>query len=304
MPMNPVIIEAAINGATPKSRNANVPRTPEEIATDALACFDAGAAIVHNHIDLFGISDDDAADRYLEGWRPVLAARPDALLYPTINPRPDGEPGYDHLALLAQRGALRLGIADPGSLNLGGMADGVPTGGFVYRNSFDLLAHALDVCREHRLGPSMAIFEPGFLRTALAWWRSGRLPPGAMLKFYLATDGGYLGAPFGLPPTTAALDLYLDLLDGCPLPWAVSVVGGDVVSSEVAGRALERGGHLHLGLEFYGGDGTPANRELVSEAVALCHHAGRPVATCDDAVALLGLPPRSGVASGHADPPL
>jgi hypothetical protein len=54
------------------------------------------------------------------------------------------------------------------------------------------------------------------------------------------------------------------------LPWAVSVVGGDVVASEVAPLALERGGHLHLGLEFYGGDRTPKNVDLVEEAVALC----------------------------------
>src|SRR5205807_9048736 len=93
----PVIIEAAINGATTKERNPNVPRMPDEIAADALACFAGGAAIVHNHVDRFGIDDRAAAARYLEGWEPVVAERPDALLYPTVNPRADGEPGYDHL---------------------------------------------------------------------------------------------------------------------------------------------------------------------------------------------------------------
>ena len=78
-----------------------------------------------------------------------------------------------------------------------------------------------------------------------------------------------MGAPFGLPPTATALDAYLEILDGCDVPWAVSVVGGDVIASDVAGLALERGGHLHLGLEFYGGDRPPTNVELVAEAVAL-----------------------------------
>ena len=32
--------------------------------------------------------------------------------------------------------------------------------------------------------------------------------------------------------------------------------------------ALERGGHLHLGLEFYGGRRTPTNVELVTEPIA------------------------------------
>ncbi|MBT5773910.1 MAG: 3-keto-5-aminohexanoate cleavage protein, partial [Dehalococcoidia bacterium] len=31
----PVIIEASLNGGTPKSVNPNVPRTPAEIAADA-----------------------------------------------------------------------------------------------------------------------------------------------------------------------------------------------------------------------------------------------------------------------------
>jgi uncharacterized protein (DUF849 family) len=70
----------------------------------------------------------------------------------------------------------------------------------------------------------------------------------------------------------------------------VSLAGGDVVASEVALLALERGGHLHLGLEFFGGPRTPTNVELVTEAVALCDKAGRPVATPDQAAAILRLP--------------
>ena len=48
-----VIIEAAINGATPKTVNPNVPVTEDEIVAGALACFETGAAIVHQHITGF-----------------------------------------------------------------------------------------------------------------------------------------------------------------------------------------------------------------------------------------------------------
>ncbi len=287
--MQPVIIEAAINGATTKERNPHTPRDPEEIAAEALACIDSGAAIIHNHIDRVGITIDEACDRYLEGWRPVLAARSDALLYPTVH---FGPPiSYEHLIPLAATGVLRVGLTDPGSVNLGGVdADGVPAGGIVYANSFDAIRRAFDIHREQRLGPSLAIYEPGFLRATLQWWRAGRLPQGAMIKLYFSTGRGYLGAPFGLPPTLTALDAYLEVLGDCPLPWAVSVVGGDVLASEVAPAALERGGHLHLGLEFYGGDGTPTNVELVQRAVELCEKAGREVATPGQAAEILSLP--------------
>lgn len=285
----PVVIEAAINGLTSPSANPNVPVTPDQVASDAMACFDAGASIVHHHADAFGVTAAEAAERYLEAWRPVWSARPDALVYPTVHVE-GGAISYEHLGPLAAAG-LRVGLADPGSVNLGPVDDdGVPIGSFVYANSFDTLARAFELCRDGGLGPSLAIYEPGFLRAALAWWRAGRLPRGAMLKLYLSTERGYFGAPFGLPPTAAALEAYLELLDGCDVPWAVSVVGGDVVGSEVGRLALERGGHLHLGLEFFGGDRTPSNAELVAEAVALCASVGRPVATCAQAAELLDLP--------------
>jgi hypothetical protein len=159
----PVIIECAINGVTSKAVNPNVPIEPAEIAADALACLEARAAIIHNHIDRVGISQDEAVERYQEGWRPVLAARPDALLYPTVH---FGKTiSYEHLVPLAALG-LRVGLTDPGSVNLGSIdADGVPSGGFVYANSFDSIARAFEICRDEQLGPSLAIYEPGFLRT-------------------------------------------------------------------------------------------------------------------------------------------
>lgn len=291
MERTPVIIEAAINGFTPISRNPNVPKSAEEIATDALECLGAGAAIVHNHGAVFGDPEAVAAE-YLAGWAPVFAERPDALLYPTANVI-DGALDIGHLGLLAATDLLRVSLCDPGSLNLGGVdATGVPAGSFVYTNSFDSIALQMEQATRDRVGPSLAIYEPGFLRCALAWWRAGRLPAGSMFKFYLSTERGYMGAPFGLPATPGGLDAYLDMLGDCPVPWAVSVVGGDVVASGLAQHAIERGGHIHLGLEFFDGDRTPTNATLVREAVELCDRAGLAVATPDQAAAILELPRR------------
>jgi uncharacterized protein (DUF849 family) len=295
--MTPVIIEAAINGITNKAQNPHTPIAPQEIAADALACLAAGASVVHSHTDNFADPGAAIAARQLEGWRPVLAARPDAILYPTAGFGGGIEERFAHVPILAEACAMRMSVFDPGSLNLGGVdADGVPGGfDFVYTNSFADIRHEAALCERYRLGPSISIFEPGFLRCALAYHRAGRLPAGAFVKFYFGgtTDyvsGGAGGVGFGLPPTPLALDAYLEMLGDCALPWAVAVIGGDVVASGLARLAIERGGHVRVGLEDFAGPRTPTNRALVAEVVALAGEIGRPVATCSQASEILALP--------------
>lgn len=82
----PVILELAVNGATPRCRNRHVPRTPAEITQAALAGIESGASIVHNHHDepMFMPNGLHAVEPYLAAWGPVLERHPDALLYPTM----------------------------------------------------------------------------------------------------------------------------------------------------------------------------------------------------------------------------
>ena len=294
--MTPLVIEAALNGVTTPAQNPHVPRTPAEIAADALRCLDAGAAIVHNHIDDFSLAGADAAERYLEGWRPVLAARPDAIVYPTVAIGGTVAARFSHVPPLAASGLVRMGVFDPGSVNLGGEdPDGIP-GGFdvVYANSFGDTRYVATQLAEQRLGPSVSIFEPGFLRTTLDYHKRGRLPRGAFVKLYFGGDHGYLGGgsagSFGLRPTRTALDAYLEMLAGTALPWAVAVIGGDVVESGLARLAIERGGHVRVGLEDYAGPRTPSNVELIREVTALAKAAGRPIANCTETARLLDLP--------------
>jgi len=278
----PVIIEAAINGVTSKQQNPHVPRAPVEISKDALQCFAAGAAIVHNHVDMVMVDGAIAAAHYLECWHPVWEVIPDAFLYPTVNAGPV-EQSFAHFPLLAAAGC-RIGVVDVGSVNLGE---------FVYVNSRADIDYQLNVCKENWLAPSVAVFEPGFLRAALGLWRAGRFPPGAMIKLYFGGEQGYLGGVFGLPPTKPAFDAYMAMLEGCPLPWSAAVVGGDIVESGIARMALERGGHLHVGLEDWAGPGQPDNEELVTAASAVCADLGRPIATRAETAQILGLASRA-----------
>jgi 3-keto-5-aminohexanoate cleavage enzyme len=299
----PVLIEAAINGGTTRARNAHVPVTPEEIRADALRCYDAGATIVHAHNDDITLSGADAAAAYLEAWAPLLAERPDVLWYPTSCVAQGAKAKLEHVRLIGEQVPVRMAVVDPGSTNLGSPgADGLPEGG-VYANSYADIRESFTLCDERGWGPQLAIYEPGFLQCVLTYRRAGRLPTGSMVKLYFGGEWGMWarapGVTFGLPPTANALLAYLDMLDGTGLPWSVSVWGGDLMATPVARLALERGGHLHVGLEeHFDPAHSPTNVELVEQAVALAAEVGRPVATTADAVRMLDLPALRGSTTG------
>jgi 3-keto-5-aminohexanoate cleavage enzyme len=290
----PVVLEVALNGITAPEQNAAVPRRPDEIARDALACFEAGAAIVHTHTSDPVRPPDEAAALYLEAYEPVLAKRPDAILYPTMGVGATIEARYGHHRVLAAAGAIRQGVLDTGSVNLGAVGeDGLPSPiDFVYTNSPNDIRHMIESCNSLGLGPSVAVFEPGFLRVVLACQRAGTLPPGTLVKFYFSL-GGYLGGGepiFSPPPIPEALELYLAMLGDAPLPWAVAVLGGSIFETPLAGMALERGGHLRVGLED--DPKAKSNTDEVARARSLCAAHGRSLASSEETTSLLCLPKR------------
>lgn len=289
-----MIVEVALNGAVAPGRNPHLPVAVDELVADALACLEAGASIVHQHDPIGGFSGP-AADRLAvlsaQMYRAVLLEVPDAILYPTADfgAWPDGVAMWSHHERLAADGLLRMAVWDPGAVMLGRPdVEGVPATGFIYGYDPEAVADIARRCEELALAPNVSVFEPGFLRTTLAYHRAGRLPRGAFVKLYF----GPARRPFGLPPTPASLDTYLQLMgpDAETLPWAVAVPGGDVVDSGLAEAAITRGGHLRVGLEDYFGPGMPSNRELVLQARALAAVHDRPLATPAQAAKILGMP--------------
>jgi uncharacterized protein (DUF849 family) len=292
--VEPLIIEAAINGPTSKATNPHVPRTVPEIVASARACLAAGAAIVHNHNDETLLHACHSAEPYRAAWSAIYDMRPDAVLYPTMgggNAHTTIGERYAHVEELARDGLLRLAILDPGSVSLGPVdRDGLPAPiDLVYQNTFADVRYMADACRARELAVHVSIFEPGFLRVALAYHAAGRLPP-AKIQLYF----GGPALPFGLPPTRPSLDAYLAMLEASALPelttlpWMVGVLGGDV-STTLAELAIARGGHVRVGLEDYAGPRQPRNEELVEEIVAMAQRAGRPIATSAQAAAMLGV---------------
>jgi uncharacterized protein (DUF849 family) len=290
-----VIIEAAINGETKPERNPNAPRKPEEIIADVLRCLDAGASIIHAHSDDIMRTGREAAEGYLAAWRTIMAERPDTLWYPTLGAGKDMKESISHVEVLCDELDMRLGLCDPGSTNIGAPdEEGLPVG-MVYTNSYEDVRTCFEQAERRRIGPSLAIYEPGWMRTVLAFYKAGRLPQGAMVKLYFGADYGLFGTEpgvsFGLAPSEHALAAYLDLLEGTDLPWSVSAWGGDLFETPVARQALERGGHLHVGLEeHFHPTNKPTNEEIVRQAVDLANEVGRPIADPRETSRILDLP--------------
>lgn len=289
----PLIIEASLNGQTPRSRNPNVPYSDDEIVEQALACMDAGAALVHNHTEepVIGGSGRLDVETYAIAWRKLLSIRPDAILTATMPVGQEGVPvetRYAHIEAMAEEGLITQGLCDPGSFNYAALdeeglfADST----YVYKNDMHDSRYYVETCRRLKIGLSISIFEPGFVKFIMAYHRAGKLPPGAMLKFYFGSDS----MPFGLPPTAKALDAYLEMIDGSGLPWLVSAFGDDCVGCGIAEEAIKRGGHVQVGLEPYVGPRTPTNLELVEEVAAIAERYERPLATPAQAAEILGFP--------------
>jgi uncharacterized protein (DUF849 family) len=287
--MQPLVIEAALNGATPKSRNPHVPRTPQEIAASACACLDAGATVVHNHNDDGFLPARHRSEPYATAWRAIFAKHPQAIAYPTMSgggAHTHPRERYAHVVELAEMGLLRMALIDPGSVSLGPLgADGLPAPvDVVYQNTFADVRYMADVCLERGIPAHVSIFEPGFLRVALACIAGGRFPR-AKISLYF----GGPRFPFGLPPILPSLDAYQAMLEGTELSWMVAVLGGDVRATPLAEAAIRRGGHVRVGLEDYAGPRAPRNEELVAEIAELARRCGRALATPAEAAQLLGV---------------
>jgi len=286
--VDPVIIEVALNGATRPATQPHVPISPEQIAASGVACVEAGASIVHQHDDLRAIraaggGPDAMGALGLAAYAGLLSAHPEVLVYPTANFLGSTiHQRWDHHRVLAERmpaaglGPLRMGLVDPGTVTLGS---------YVYGFTPDEVAYKWNSCRELGLGASIACFTPAYVDAVLAEHSRRGLPPWSLVKFYLS-DG------FGLPPTVESLDRYVSMLAGSGLPWAVAVLGGDVVGAGLAAAAIERGGHVRVGLEDFASTSgrQPTNTELVAEVAELARRSGRGVATCTATTRILQLP--------------
>ena len=277
--MPPLILNAALTGMVPtKADNPNVPVTPDEIAEDALRCYQAGAAIVHLHA-----RDEDGrptyrADVYREIVAKVREFCPDVIvcvstsgrLFPKLEPRAE---------VLSLDGDLKPELA---SLTLGSL--NFPQQASV--NEPEVIRGLAERMTERGIVPELEIFDFGMVDYAKFLIGRGILRDPLYFNVLLGSLGTLSATPFHLAAVTQSLP------DGSV--WGAAGIGR--FQFRVNAMAVTMGGHVRVGLEdnlwLDEAKERPAtNLELVERIVGLARAAGREVATPAQARAIIGLLP-------------
>ena len=272
-----VWLEVALNGPWTRQRQPRMPVTRAQLVEEAVACADAGAAIVHVHAYDQGTGRPrEAYDLYAPVFEAIRGRR-DVVCYPTVpmGAHPSSGPEeartrYEVVERLARAGLIEWSVVDPGAVTLAThteLADGED--GFLYANSASDVRAGLAVCGEFGLVPSYAVYEPGFLRAGAALRAAVPGAPRPVYRFMFST-----AFTFGLPPTGWALDTYLRLLDAADpgSPWMIAGLGVEL--DQLRDAAVARGGHLRVGLEDAPLGCSTSNAELVAQAARAVRAAG------------------------------
>jgi 3-keto-5-aminohexanoate cleavage enzyme len=288
--MKKLIIEVRMNETARKQANPNVPYTPDEIVADALACAEAGAAIVHFHgrdADGGETSDPEVYRRIVSGIR----AQSDVLIHPTLG-QFFGGAGPDqrmaHIKVLAESGlAPDMAPLDTGSNNIDmfeWQAGEFVGDGAVYVNTGANLRYMAGRLREWGIRPQLCSWSIPNLRLAGAFLAAGLVPAPAFVTLVLSGGAGIMGHP----ATEAGLRAYLDNMPGQAMEWSALCGGQEVFS--LLPMILREGGHVSAGLGDvpYASLGQPSNADIVRAIAARAREAGREIATPEEARAMLG----------------
>ena len=273
-----VCVEVALNGAWTQRVQPRMPITPQQIISEALACAEAGASVVHFHAYDAASGEQTTELDVVAGILEGIRARADVIAYPTIRYLSNaqqiqadaGQLRNAHVPALAQRGLLEWLVIDPGSFNLVSTRDVQRRKpGAVDINMPDAIRHALAIATTHRLHPGLAIYEPGYLRLAAALIQAADDVPAPLYRLMFSDQ-----FTFGFPPTPLALRAYLALLaDLAPdVPWMMAGLGVDLRA--LIPLAVELGGHVRVGLEDWTLGSSETNLDLVTQAVRQISQAG------------------------------
>ena len=288
----PVIIEVRANEWSMRAKNPNVPWTAEDFAADAEACRKAGASIYHFHARNPDGSASHDVGIYGAAIR-AIRARTDILIHPTLAGviTPEGRDRIGPVLELAKDPATHPDFApmDMGSTNLDAYdeeAKQFTTEAKTYVNTIKTLSFLGESIRNAGMKQLLCVWTVPCWRAIDAFIDMDRIDEPAYATMVL-TDGGILG---GHPGTVRGMETLLEFMPaGRRIEWSVCCREGNLFP--MAGAALERGGHVSIGLGDYAYTelGKPTNADLVREVAAMAQRVGRTAATPAETRALLGM---------------
>jgi uncharacterized protein (DUF849 family) len=271
--MTGTLITVAATGAeADKAQVPGLPVTIDELTEQAIACEQAGAAVIHVHI-----RDDDARPTLDIGRLTDTVAALRAKTGLIIQLSTGGAVTDPFEARLAVLDAA----PDACSLTCGT----VNFGDDVFANPWGFIKELYQLTKERGVVPEFELFDLGHIETLHRLLREFGPPAGGHVHCDLV-----MGVPGGMPGDARTLVAAVSALpDGAT--WSATGIGR--TSLPVMFAALSAGGHLRVGMEdttsYARGRQVTGNAELVERAAAAATLAQRPPMTPAEARAYLSI---------------
>ena len=271
---SPCIICVAITGSLPtKANNPAVPITIAEQIESTHEAFEAGASIAHCHVrDDEGKPTSDP-QRFAQLKEGLEKHCPGMIIQLSTG----GRSGAGQ----ARGGMLPL-KPDMASLSVG--SNNFPTR--VYENPPDLVDWLASEMLKYEIKPEIEAFDLSHIVQAATMQKDGRLKGPLYVQFVM-------GVKNAMPADERILDFYIETLKRL-LPdaqWCAAGIGPAQLT--INEWSIAKGGHTRTGMEdnvrIDKNALAPSNAALVKRAVDICHKHDRPVATWQQARAILGL---------------
>ena len=273
---DPLMICAAITGGgSARAKTPFHPVTHDELVREAVACWRAGAAMVHLHAR----DDNGQATMDTKAYR-LLAQEIRAKGCDVVINFSAGDNGgrANHI----DRQAVIATGADVVSFGAGSFN----TKNRLYDNSPSHITTMLDRMRGLNVLPEVEIFDLGQMDQVANMIAQGAIPTPASLQFVFGISGG-------MPSRIGVLDQLLDLVpDHCH--WCLCCQTQNFTTwREMALYAFLRGGHIRTGMEdvvhTQPNELATSNSALVTQWVETANTWGRPVMSSAELRTFLGL---------------
>lgn len=270
--INPIVITAAINGPIGlKADHAGLPTSPEEIAEAATLAHQAGASVAHLHIrdeDGLPTADLKIAQEVLDR----IAERSPVLVQLSTGVGLE-VPYADRARLVELR--PRMASLNPCTMSFGNGE---------FRNPPSEVRKLAARMMELGVKAELEIYDSGHLDVCLALLKEGLLVDPLQFSIVLGVRGGMAATPENL----------VQMVSRLPKGAVWQAIGIGRANLELTTIAVAMGGNARTGLEdtLYMRKGELAdNPSLVARLVQVCKLLGRPVATVDETIKRLQLPP-------------